>query len=55
MLILPYGIKFAFYVLFQAIAVYFNLYYLIPRFLELRLQLSGPMITKQLQPSTIYK
>ncbi|HEX6427159.1 MAG TPA: histidine kinase, partial [Niastella sp.] len=34
MLLLPYAIKFGFYVLFQAIAVYFNLYYLIPRFLE---------------------
>ncbi|QEH41549.1 sensor histidine kinase [Chitinophaga sp. XS-30] len=34
MLLLPYAIKFAGYVLFQAIAVYFNLYYLIPRFLE---------------------
>ncbi|MBO9202098.1 MULTISPECIES: sensor histidine kinase [Niastella] len=34
MLLLPYAIKFSFYVCFQAIAVYFNLYYLIPRFLE---------------------
>jgi two-component system LytT family sensor kinase len=34
MLLLPYAIKFAFYVIFQAAAVYFNLYYLIPRFLE---------------------
>jgi two-component system LytT family sensor kinase len=34
MLLLPYAIKFGFYVIFQAIAVYFNLYYLIPRFLE---------------------
>ncbi|MEP7374982.1 MAG: histidine kinase [Chitinophagaceae bacterium] len=29
-----YSIKFLFYVVFQAIAVYFNLYFLIPRFLE---------------------
>jgi hypothetical protein len=29
-----YSIKFIFYVVFQAIAVYFNLYFLIPRFLE---------------------
>jgi len=29
-----YAIKFIFYVLFQAIAVYFNLYFLIPRYLE---------------------
>lgn len=29
-----YTIKFAFYVIFQAIGVYFNLYYLIPKFLE---------------------
>lgn len=29
-----YGIKFFFYVIFQAIEVYFNLYFLIPRFLE---------------------
>lgn len=29
-----YSIKFSFYVIFQAIGVYFNLYYLIPRFLE---------------------
>jgi two-component system LytT family sensor kinase len=29
-----YSIKFLFYVVFQAIAVYFNLYYLMPRFLE---------------------
>ncbi len=33
-LLMPYAIKFAFYVVFQAAAVYFNLYYLIPRFLE---------------------
>jgi two-component system, LytTR family, sensor kinase len=31
-----YGIKFFFYVIFQAIGVYFNLYFLIPRFLEKR-------------------
>ena len=30
----PYSIKFAFYVIFQAIGVYFNLYFLIPRLLE---------------------
>lgn len=29
----PYAIKFSFYVIFQAIGVYFNLYYLIPKFL----------------------
>ncbi|WP_204263141.1 sensor histidine kinase [Spongiivirga citrea] len=29
----PYNIKFLFYVVFQALAVYFNLYYLIPKFL----------------------
>jgi len=29
-----YSIKFCFYVIFQAIGVYFNLYFLIPRFLE---------------------
>jgi hypothetical protein len=34
MFLLPYAIKFAFYVLLQAAAVYFNLYYLIPRYLE---------------------
>lgn len=28
----PYSVKFFFYVIFQAIGVYFNLYYLIPRF-----------------------
>ena len=32
--LLPYGIKFSFYVIFQAIGVYFNLYFLIPRYLE---------------------
>lgn len=31
-----YTTKFVFYVVFQAISVYFNLYYLIPRFLERR-------------------
>jgi two-component system LytT family sensor kinase len=30
----PYAIKFLFYVIFQAIGVYFNLYFLLPRFLE---------------------
>jgi len=30
----PYFFKFLFYVVFQAIAVYFNLYYLIPKYLE---------------------
>lgn len=30
----PYCIKFFFYVIFQAVGVYFNLYYLIPKFLE---------------------
>jgi hypothetical protein len=30
----PYAIKFGFYVIFQAVGVYFNLYYLIPKFLE---------------------
>lgn len=30
----PYAVKFVFYVVLQAIAVYFNLYYLIPRYLE---------------------
>jgi sensor histidine kinase YesM len=32
----PYALKYLFYVVFQALAVYFNLYYLIPRFLEKR-------------------
>ncbi|UON85386.1 histidine kinase [Dyadobacter chenwenxiniae] len=32
--VLPYAIKFSFYFIFQALAVYFNLYYLIPRYLE---------------------
>ncbi len=30
----PYSIKFLFYVIMQALSVYFNLYYLIPRFLQ---------------------
>lgn len=30
----PYAVKFAFYVILQAVAVYFNLYYLIPKYLE---------------------
>lgn len=30
----PYAIKFAFYVVFQALGAYFNLYYLIPRYLD---------------------
>ncbi len=30
----PYAFKFLFYVIFQAIGVYFNLYFLIPKFLE---------------------
>ena len=30
----PYTTKFLFYVIFQALAVYFNLYYLIPKYLE---------------------
>lgn len=33
---LPYAIKFSSYFIFQAIAVYFNLYFLIPRYLEKR-------------------
>lgn len=33
-ILFPYTIKFACYVIFQAIAVYFNLYYLIPKYLE---------------------
>jgi len=32
--VLPFAIKYSFYVIFQALAVYFNLYYLIPRYLE---------------------
>ena len=31
---LPYSIKYLFYVVFEALAVYFNLYYLIPRYFE---------------------
>ncbi len=31
---LPYAIKFSSYFIFQAVAVYFNLYFLIPRYLE---------------------
>jgi len=30
----PFGLKYTFYVIFQAIAAYFNLYYLLPKFLE---------------------
>ncbi len=30
----PYAVKFLFYVVLQAVAVYFNLYYLIPKYLE---------------------
>jgi hypothetical protein len=30
----PYAVKFLFYVVLQAVTVYFNLYYLIPRYLE---------------------
>ncbi len=30
----PYAIKFAFYIVFQALGVYFNLYFLMPRLLE---------------------
>ncbi len=30
----PYAVKFAFYVVLQAVAVYFNLYHLIPKYLE---------------------
>ena len=30
----PYAIKYLFYVVFQILAVYFNLYYLIPKYLE---------------------
>ncbi len=32
----PYSIKYIFYVAFEALAVYFNLYFLMPRFLEKR-------------------
>ncbi|AKD58180.1 sensor histidine kinase [Spirosoma radiotolerans] len=34
LVVLPYALKYSFYVIFQALAVYFNLYYLIPRYLE---------------------
>jgi two-component system, LytTR family, sensor kinase len=34
LMVLPFTIKFSFYVIFQALAVYFNLYYLIPKYLE---------------------
>lgn len=34
--LLPYGLKYTFYVVFEALAVYFNLYYLIPKYLESR-------------------
>ena len=30
----PFLLKYTFYVIFQAFAVYFNLYYLIPKYLE---------------------
>ncbi|GAA0547077.1 histidine kinase [Chitinophaga japonensis] len=30
----PYSVKFSFYVVFQALGAYFNLYFLMPRFLE---------------------
>jgi hypothetical protein len=30
----PYSVKFLFYVIFQAAGVYFNLYFLMPKFLE---------------------
>ncbi|SKB87502.1 LytR/AlgR family response regulator transcription factor [Dyadobacter psychrophilus] len=33
---LPYGLKYAFYVVFEALAVYFNFYFLIPKYLETR-------------------
>ncbi|MVM31618.1 sensor histidine kinase [Spirosoma sp. HMF4905] len=32
--VLPYALKYSFYVIFQAMAVYFNLYFLMPRYLE---------------------
>lgn len=32
--VLPYALKYSFYVIFQAGAVYFNLYFLMPRYLE---------------------
>ena len=31
---LPFAVKFSFYAIFQALAVYFNLYYLMPRYFE---------------------
>ncbi|GAB3954320.1 hypothetical protein GCM10028805_39570 [Spirosoma harenae] len=34
LVVLPYALKYSFYVIFQALAVYFNLYFLIPRYLE---------------------
>ncbi|SDL20865.1 sensor histidine kinase [Siphonobacter aquaeclarae] len=34
LLYLPYTIKFSFYVVFQALATYFNLYFLLPKYLE---------------------
>lgn len=34
LVVLPFAIKYSFYVIFQALAVYFNLYYLIPQYLE---------------------
>ncbi|WP_245564923.1 sensor histidine kinase [Spirosoma panaciterrae] len=34
MTVLPYALKYSFYVIFQAMAVYFNLYFLMPRYLE---------------------
>ena len=33
-IILPYTLKYSFYVIFQALAVYFNLYFLMPTYLE---------------------
>jgi two-component system LytT family sensor kinase len=35
LVVLPYALKYSFYVIFQALAVYFNLYLLIPRYLEI--------------------
>lgn len=34
LLVFPFAVKYSFYVLFQALAVYVNLYWLMPRFLE---------------------
>src|SRR4051812_49382325 len=31
---LPYSLKYLFYVVFEALAAYFNLYYLIPKYFE---------------------